>query len=55
MIVTFSPHALKDIKNLDLVVRRRVAQKIEDIQADRARLEPLAGELSGLWKVYVGL
>ena len=55
MIVAFSPHALKDIKNLDLVVRRRVAQKIEDIQADRARLEPLAGELSGLWKVYVGL
>ena len=55
MIVSLSPRALKDIRALDLVVQRRVAQRIEDIKDDKAKPEPLTGDLSGLWEVYVGL
>jgi mRNA-degrading endonuclease RelE of RelBE toxin-antitoxin system len=55
MIVSLSPRALKDIKDLDPVIRQRVARKIEDIQQDRAKPEPLTGDLAGFWKVYVGL
>ena len=55
MIVSLSPRALKDIKELDPAIRQRVARKIEDIQEGKAKPESLTGDLAGLWKVYVGL
>jgi len=55
VIVSLSQRALKEIKALDPAIRQRVARKIEDIEQDRAKAEPLTGDLSGLWKVYVGL
>ena len=55
MIVSLSPRALKDIKELDPAIRKRVVRKIEDIEQERTKPEPLLGDLSGLWKVYVGL
>lgn len=55
MIVFLSPRALKDIKDLDPVIRQRVVRKIEDIEKDKAKPEPLTGDMAGLWKVYVGL
>ena len=55
MKVSLSTHAIKDIRALDPIIRQRVVKKIEDIEHDRAVPEPLAGELAGIWKVYVGL
>ena len=55
MIVSLSTRAFKDIKDLDPVIRQRVMRKIDDIEQDRVKPEPLTGDMAGLWKVYVGL
>jgi mRNA-degrading endonuclease RelE of RelBE toxin-antitoxin system len=55
MIVSLSTRAVKDIRDLDPVTRQRVVRKIDDIEQDRVKPEPLTGDMAGLWKVYVGL
>ncbi len=55
--IIYSESALKDLKQLDKVVARRIVLKIKD-NADQAdpllRAKPLAGKLSGWYRYRIG-
>ena len=56
-IVEFTPRAEKAVKRLDRSVRKRVFDKLREIQgADDPRdfLKPMAGPLAGMFRLRVG-
>lgn len=54
--IVFSEDAAVDVRSLDAQIRRRVRDKLEWLApvADQVRLEPLAADLAGLFKLRIG-
>ncbi len=54
MKIELTRRAERDLKKLDKPVAKRVVSALKDLEEGRRFLEPLSGQLKGLFKLRVG-